>query len=200
MKLGTENKKQVIAAACLGVVALIAIIYVISQLTGGSSPAPPPAPVITVAPTTGTTAPVGKAAHPIATTNGELDPTLKMDAMLTTEALEYSGGRNIFSRDSAPPIVVQKPIAPVHPVETAPIQTGPPPPPPPPSIELKFFGTFTRKDGVLHAYLLHGDDVFLAAPGDIVNRRYRVVAITQNTIKIEDIPNNNTQTLPLASF
>jgi hypothetical protein len=87
----------------------------------------------------------------------------------------------------------------VHPIETSPVPTGPPPPPPPPPLELKFFGTFTRKDGVLHAYLLHGDDVFLAAPGDIVNRRYRVVAITQNTIKIEDMPNNNTQTLSLAS-
>ena len=59
---------------------------------------------------------------------------------------------------------------------------GPPPPPPPgppppPPIDLKFFGTATAADGRRRAFLLHGEDVFLASDGDIVQRRYKVISI-----------------------
>jgi hypothetical protein len=39
--------------------------------------------------------------------------------------------------------------------------------------------------------------VFLASDGDIVQRRYKVVSILANSIVVEDMTNNNRQTLPL---
>jgi len=47
------------------------------------------------------------------------------------------------------------------------------------------------------AFLLHGDDVFLASDGEIVQRRYKVISISANSILVEDMANNNRQTLPL---
>src|SRR6201999_4657151 len=84
-------------------------------------------------------------------------------------------------RPMPPPTTTQQPI-------------GPPPPPP---INLKFFGTATRANGSRQAFLLQGDDVFMASPGEIVARKYKIVSIANNSIQVEDLTNNNTQTLPL---
>lgn len=130
--------------------------------------------------------------------SSQLDPTLRMGRMLVTESLVYSGtGRNIFSETSAPmeipkAIAPARPKGPVVPVSVA--LAGPPPPPP---IDLKFFGTAASGNGARQAFLLHGEDVFLASAGDIVQRRYKVVSIAANSIVIEDLTNNNRQTLPL---
>ena len=118
--------------------------------------------------------------------------------MLVTESLVYSGsGRNIFSMTSVP-IDIPKPIAAVRPKgPVVPVYTPPPGPPPPPPIDLKFFGTATSADGKRRAFLLKGEDVFLASDGDIVQRRYRIVTVSANSILVEDMANNNRQTLPL---
>jgi hypothetical protein len=139
----------------------------------------------------------GAAAKDLGTTSAQLDPTLRMEAMLVTESLAYSGnGRNIFSANSAP-VEIPKPIAPVRKAGPPPPPPPPPGPPPPPPIDLKFFGTTTGADGRRDAFLLHGDDVFLAADGDIVQRKYKVISISANSILVEDMANNNRQTLPL---
>jgi len=141
----------------------------------------------------------GAAAKKLGTTSAQLDPTLRMDAMLVTESVVYSGsGRNIFSASSAP-IDIPKPIASVRPVKAPPPGPPPPPPgpPPPPPIDLKFFGTATAANGTKRAFLLHGDDVFLASDGEIVQRRYRIMTISATSIVVEDMANNNRQTLPL---
>jgi hypothetical protein len=62
---------------------------------------------------------------------------------------------------------------------------------------MKFFGTATSAQGKRQAFLLRGDDVFLASDGDIVQRRYRIVSVSANSIVVEDLTNNNRQTLPL---
>ena len=175
------------------------------------SPPPPVAPVVVKAPVkaapaakTGAVVAVppgssaGAAAKNLGTTSAQLDPTLRMEAMLVTESLAYSGsGRNIFSATSVP-VDIPKPIAPVRPKPGPPLPPPPPPgPPPPPPIDLKFFGTATGADGKRQAFLLHGDDVFLASDGDIVQRKYKVVSISANSILVEDMANNNRQTLPL---
>jgi hypothetical protein len=121
-----------------------------------------------------------------------------MQPMLVAESLTYSGsGRNIFSASSAPvelpkPVAAARPKGPVMPVVVVP--QGPPPPPP---IDLKFFGTATTGKGVRSAFLLHGDDVFLAGDGEIVQRRYKVLTVAANSVLVEDMTNNNRQTLPL---
>ena len=75
------------------------------------------APVVTTTPAKTTTAvkagasPSGNVAKSLGTTSAQLDPTLRMEAMLVTESLVYSGtGRNIFSASSVP-VETPKPIA-----------------------------------------------------------------------------------------
>jgi hypothetical protein len=166
------------------------------------TPPPPVAPVVATVPDSPaarrTAAQTGNAAKNLGTTSAQLDPTLRMAAMLVTESLVYSGsGRNIFSANSAP-VNIPAPIAPARTKALPPPPPPPPPgPPPPPPIDLKFFGTSTAADGNRQAFLLHGDDVFLASAGDIVQRRYKVVSISANSILVEDLTDNNRQTLPL---
>jgi hypothetical protein len=53
-------------------------------------------------------------------------------------------------------------------------------------------------DGHRRAFFLVGDDIFVAAEGDVVKRRYKVVRIGVNSAVVEDTQLKNTQTLPLA--
>ncbi|HTZ58883.1 MAG TPA: hypothetical protein VMB49_12325 [Acidobacteriaceae bacterium] len=204
LKVGAEDKKKVYLAAGLGAVMLILLIRFLWQ-TFGPSPAAPstPAPTVTVArPTPGSNEPAQEAAagpvygHQAAKVGGlaALDPTLHPEIMRQAESLEYTGrGRNIFSQFSAPP-VIPKPIAAIR---QAKVDTGPPPPPPPPPINLGFYGYAAEKTGQKQVFLLHGDDIFIASEGDVVDRRYRVVKINSASVQVEDIPYHNTQTLPL---
>ena len=190
-----DERNKIIAVGVFAVLALGLLWY---QLKDVFFPSTPTTVVTAPANPTGNPAPVRtatKAAAPGAT----LDPTLHMEAMIVTESVEYSGsGRNIFSAASAP-IAIPVPKAPPRPVQV--VQTGPPPPPPgpppPPPIELTFFGVTTSANGTRQACLLHDDNVYLANVGDVVMRRYKVIAVDAKSIQVEDIQNNNRQTLPL---
>ena len=144
----------------------------------------------------------GKAAKPIGDDLG----VAGSDAAHGSDAGERVAGvfgeraEYFFAELGPPPVVIPKPIAPARPkpvasgAAAAAPATGPPPPPP---IDLKFFGTATSPNGKRQAFLLHGDDVFLASAGDIVLRRYRVISVDAKSILVEDMQNNNRQTLPL---
>jgi len=205
MRIKPEDR---IKYAILGVFALGLGYYGYTQLFPSEAPPPPAAVVTTVAPPVKTAAAkpalpsgntVGVSSKAGANSDAPLDPTLHMEAMLVTESLVYSGsGRNIFSPNSAPAVVIPKLVAKVRTPElVAPVRTGPVGPPPPPPIDLKFFGIATAANGNRQAFLLHGEDVFIASAGEIVQRRYRVISIDAHSIVIEDIPNSNQQTLPL---
>jgi hypothetical protein len=208
LKLGTENKTKTYAAIGLGIIAVLFFVHFIYD-NFFSSPAPvavtTPAPV-TVRPTASTTRTVsGAPATPFAhqaveLPNGSaLDPTLHPEVMAQAEDTTYTGlGRNIFSADSSPT------MAPTAKIETAkfPVRpTGPPPPPPgpppPPNIDLKFYGFSAVKNGDKKAFLLHGEDIFIAKEGDTVDRRYKIVKISPFSVDVEDLPYSHTQTLPL---
>ena len=216
MKGGTENRRKTIIAGVLGAAALCCVIYSLNLVFGGSSPstpAPTPAPAApaTSAPAAkkpsssssqspnGQGLAAGVAAVKMASTSSSLDPTLDESAMLRTEGLVYSGsGRNIFSATYVPdagipthvPDPRQHPSVPTPP----PAPTGPPPPP---AVDLKFFGTAVRTNGVKQAFLLNGEDVYLASVGDIVARKYKIVSIGTSNIQVEDLQYKDTQTLPL---
>jgi hypothetical protein len=201
LKVGTEDKKKVYLASGLGAVMLILLLRFLWQ-TFGPSPAPAVAPapprVITAPRTTpATTTAEGPAYGRQAAKVGglaALDPTLHPELMRQTESLEYTGrGRNIFSQFSVAP-EIPKAVAPVRVAQT---NTGPPPPAPPPPINLGFYGYAAEKTGQRQVFLLHGDDIFIASEGDVVDRRYRVVKINSASVQVEDIPYHNTQTLPL---
>lgn len=194
----TEQQKKIAAGSVFAVIAAGVLYF---QLSDSGLPAPPPAaPVITTvgsAPGAGGRV-SGAGARRSGTTAGDLDPTLRMGPMLVTESLVYSGsGRNIFSGTSVP-VALPRPVAPARPkvIAQAPVYVPQGPPPPPP-IDLKFFGTATNAAGGRQAFLLRGEDVFLAEAGDVVQRRYRVVSIAANSMVVEDLVNSNRQILPL---
>jgi hypothetical protein len=215
-----KDKKTVIVYSVFGAVLLIFVIYAYSAFFGGSTnPAatqPPASEAVAPKPNavhqaerssneagnakSGMGIAPGVAATRMASTSSSLDPTLDESAMLRTESLVYSGtGRNIFSSISAPPpIVIPKNVPSARP---GPVNPGPPPPPPgpppPPPINLKFFGTAVRANGVRQAFLLDGEAVYLASAGDIVSRRYKIVSIGTSSIQVEDLVYSDTQSLPL---
>ena len=194
----SEDRKKIAAMAVFAVIAAGIVYYEVFYTGTPATPAPSPAAVsasATAADNAAAPAPAaaaGKPAKALGTTSSSLDPTLHMEAMLVSESVEYAGsGRNIFSPNSAPPVVkIPPPIAPARNV----VVNTPPPPPP---IDLKFFGFETSASGKRQAFLLHDDNVYLASAGDVVLRRYRVIAIEARSIQVEDLQNNNKQTLPL---
>jgi len=205
MRLTPDQTKKGAAIAAFVLIAA-GILY---HFLWDDTPPPPPAPAVTV-PVKATSSAkaavvavppgnvAGAAAKNLGTTSAQLDPTLRMEAMLVTESLAYSGsGRNIFSASSAP-VDIPQPKFSARPKPGPPPPPPPPPgPPPPPPIDLKFFGTATGPDGKRQAFLLRGDDVFLASDGEIVQRKYKVISVSANSILVEDLANNNRQTLPL---
>lgn len=205
LKTGSEDKKKVIIASVLGVVVLILVVWqVLPMFGGGATPAPLPPKIVQgparTAPQretqTGEAHEAAMVPSSVAGSMAGLDPALHPEWMAAAESLEYAGkGRNIFSMESAP-VEIPQPKAPPRPTPEQIAAAQAPPPPPP--IDLKFFGYEAHTGGDRKAFLLHGDDVFIAAQGDVVDHRYKVVAIAPLSIQVEDIPFNNTQTLPLA--
>ena len=198
LKIGTEDKKKVAIAVALVVGVLIVALLQLRPYFGGGSASASLPPTVVQAPARLSAQPAAAAgteheATKISGSLASLDPTLHPEWMKEAESLGYSGkGRNIFSMESAP-VVIPKPITPVRVADQ-----GPPPPPPPPPIDLKFFG-YEAQTGSINrkAFLLHGDDVFIASIGDVVDHRYKIVGIAPLSIQVEDLPYNNTQTLPL---
>lgn len=141
----------------------------------------------------------GVDAAKLATTSASLDPTLDEAAMHRAENLVYQGtGRNIFSLTYTPPPPPMPTHVPPPRPKPGPVVPLPPPgPPPPPPINLKFFGTAKRSNGPVQAFLLQGDNVYLASVGEIVAHKYKIVSIGLNSIQVEDLQYNNTQTLQM---
>ena len=197
MNIGTEDKKKLAIFSVVGIGALGAVFYMYTQLFPSDTP-PAPSALVTASSTKPVQTGARNGDKPLATTAAALDPTLHPGPMLTTEALEYRGtGRNIFSADAAPVVSLPKPLASARPTLTQAALTGPVGPPPPPPIDLKFFGTAAHGVQQPRAFLLRGEDVFLASVGDVVQRRYKILAITANSVTIQDLTNNNQQALPL---
>lgn len=204
MKLGAENKNKTYAALALGVLALGMMVYRISNPAGlGSASSAPTTPQSSNAQSVTTPGRTTAAKHPttrVSTTTGgkkatlaaSLDPTLRLNLLRSTEETKYTGtARNIFQAY----VEIPKPITP--PIKTQPQAYVPPSPPPPPPINLKFFGFASKPGEPKRIFLSQGEDVFIAGEGDIVNRRYRILHISPSSVEIEDVLNNNRQSIPL---
>jgi hypothetical protein len=197
MNLGTENKRQVYIVIGLFAFILLYGGYQVYRMFGGSSAPAAPAPaVVRLANVPGSpSAATGQDAQKLS--NNGLDPTLHLERLALNESVEYAGtGRNIFSAESEP-VKIDEPVAPARPEPV--VDLGPPPPPKPPAIELKYFGYAQSKDKSIKAFLVRGDDIFMAKVGEIVDHRYKVGAIAPGSVQITDLAYNNTQTVPLTA-
>ncbi len=194
MKVGAENKPVLIGAI---VCALLAVVFVARAAMEVRETAPPPPPPKNAA-TQGPQAKRVRGAAQMPKANS-LDPTLRLDLLKSSEDVEYKGsGRNIFSAEAEP---IPQPKQPVIKQAEGPHCPGDPgcPPPPPPPIPLTFYGFASKPGEPKKIFLSSKDtgDVFVAAEGEIVNRRYRVLHIGVNSVEIEDVLQNNRQTIPL---
>jgi hypothetical protein len=202
VNVGTENRRNTILAAVLGVVAVIAVAY---QFIPSSSTI-----ASTGTSTNPTPSPVGGVTHPAArhgsgSTKKErapqsLDPTLHLQQLAATEQIKYEGsGRNIFVSQAE--VTIPSPLgtgaadhkdaAAVETFHIPPVAAQAP-------IPLKFFGFANQPGEAKKVFLSKGEDVFIAGEGEIVDRRYKVVRISATSVEIQDVVGSGPpQSIPL---
>jgi hypothetical protein len=203
VKLGTENRKQIIAAAALGVLLVLIVVY---EFMPSSSTIASTTPGTTSNPTDPIVAPARPAARrssaPVKKERPaqSLDPTLHLKLLAVSEAIKYEGsGRNIFVSQAE--VFIPIPGAPgVTDKPDAKADGGYhlPSPPAATPIPLKYFGLSNKPGEPRRVFLVKGDDVFIAGEGEIVDRRYKVVRITPTAVDIQDVVGSGPpQTIPL---
>lgn len=204
--LGIENKRQVYIVIVLFIGIIGGAIYEFRDSFGGDS-TPPPPPI--VKPAASSNARPAKSSNTQASQGPDaeklsgagLDPAVNFDKLAESEDVEYAGtGRNIFSGESEP-VRIEPAIASARPDPGQVIAAVPAPPivPHAPPIDLKYFGYTLAKDKSIKAFFTHGEDVFMARSGEVVDHRYKVGDIKPGSAQVTDLSYNNTQTLPLTA-
>ena len=191
MKIGAEDRKKLIM---MGVLLVIAVPLAIHSFISVSGSAPAPA-AEQQAPSPSANASRSTQKKPGIPQLRErtLDPALRTDILIANQKIEYSGGnRNIF-RMQEQQVKIEQPVAPPR----APQPPAIIPPPPPPPIPLKYYGFSNRPGEAKKAFLQDGDNIFVAVEGDVVERRYKIVKITNTSVLVEDVLNNNQQNINL---
>jgi hypothetical protein len=173
--------------ALLGLL-LVAAAYALSRLGTGTAPARPTLPASNIQ----TTARPQKAEPPNTTT----PQPLQLEKLEPVEELAPTT-RDPFRFGTRPP----------PPAPPAPPYVPPPAPPPPrpvtppgpviPPITLKFIGRVVMPDKRIVATLSDGRGVFRATEGEIVDGRYRLVRIAEESLIIEWVDGTGRTTLPL---
>ena len=140
-----------------------------------------------------------------------VDPTLHMNLLAKLQDVKVDGvGRSLFEIGAAPAAVAAvkepekiKPISrfvgPIAPPPPAPEVK--PPTPRAPQIPLKFYGFVNpSRTDIKRAFFLDGDEIIIAAEGELVKKRYKIMRIGVNSALVEDTTfkgDNTQQTLPL---
>jgi hypothetical protein len=199
VELGFENKKKAKWAIALGAVAVLVLAYEIIPLIMGSSTAGSNAQAA---------APIAEPQRAPSHTGGKnakkvpkvesLDPTLRLDLLAMSEKTEYQGtGRNIFV-SQAEDVKIPQPITSVITDKTTPPVYVTPMPAAAPPIPLKFYGFASSPGEPKKIFLKLGEDVFVAGEGEIVDRRYKVIHISNTSVEIQDVLNSGPpQNIPL---
>ena len=191
MKVGFEDRRKVYLVVGLIAIAVFLFFKMFTSDSGSTvSAASTPAPALTgdQAASTSQNKPPAKPAL-------NLDPSLRTSTLKSVENQQYRGsGRNIFDYAAVRQPAIPKPQTPV--VTNQP-PSGPPPPPPPPPINLKFYGFASKPGEPIRIFLSEGEDIFIGGEGDIINRRYKIIHIGRTSVEIEDVLNNNRQSIPL---
>jgi len=137
-----------------------------------------------------------------------VDPTLRLDLLAKLAAVTASGGnRSLFEFSQPPqpkapePKIIPKEVAAAKAAEIAKAQAAAAAPadpvkPPPPPIPLKFYG-FVSGGGPRRAFFLNGEDILVAAEGQTVQSRYKIIRISLSSAVVEDTQHKNQQTIRL---
>lgn len=193
MRIGSEDRTKVWTMVGVLSLALIAIIWNFSG--GGTSPVRAPGSAAVES----TGAPTVKVPrHSRLRPKATLDPTVRLAMLERSENEEYRGrGRDIFALPAPAGLAIPKPIK--NPLLPKPPITPyvPQPDPGPPPINLKFYGFASKSGQPKKIFLSAGDDIFIGAEGDIINRRYKILHIGTTSVDVEDVLTNNKQSLPL---
>jgi hypothetical protein len=225
MKLGAEPQKVAILGVLLAVAAVVLYLNLGGSGESESASLPKLTPVAPAArPTSpGAAAPAGAARdnrrprefRPSVKRPGDqpldpatIDPTLRLDLLAKLQTVSFGGsGRNIFEFGAAPPPpaavkppepkIIPKPIAATSPpIELA--KPVDPPKPQAPPIPLKFYGFISTPRGAdRRGFFLDGEDIVVAAEGETIKQRYKVVRIGLNSVEMEDLQFQQRQTLRL---
>ncbi|HEY6393345.1 MAG TPA: hypothetical protein VIX89_18830 [Bryobacteraceae bacterium] len=140
-----------------------------------------------------------------------VDPTLHLNLLAKLQDVKVEGvGRSLFEIGAAPAVVVAKEPDKIKPAAkpfVGPVQPKPPPPdvkpptPRAPQIPLKFYGFVNpSRTDIKRAFFLDGEEIIIAAEGELVKKRYKVLRIGVNSAVVEDTTfkgDNTQQTLPL---
>lgn len=187
MKLGAENKKEVIALVVLLLIAAPAVLYALHSIWGkrpdAASASRPPA-----------FAPAHKRAS-LHSTSADLDTTLRSDLLEAAGKIGNHGpSRNIFRMQQPEAQKIGFPMKPVGSQAATPQSQALPP-----VIPLKYFGFSNRPGEARKAFLSEGSDIFVAHEGEVVDRHYKILQITNTIVMIEDVLNNTRQQIPLST-
>jgi len=203
VKLGIDNRKQMIAAAVLGGFLLLIVVYQFlpssSTIASTTSPTTTTSPEAKLAKTPRSVARrgSGSASAKRERLPQSLDPTLHLTQLAASEQIKYEGsGRNIFISQPDPVIPIP------HGNGTTDKQAGGqftlPSVATPPPIPLKFFGFASKPGEPKKVFLIKGEDTFIAGEGEIVDRRYKVLKISPTSVEIQDVVGSGPpQSIPL---
>jgi hypothetical protein len=142
--------------------------------------------------------------RPVDATRGDVDPTLRLDLLERLQSLdEVPTGRSLFDIGPSPAQVAAM-AAQIHGPTIVPKQTAPPPAivasgPPPLNIPLKFYGYVKPGDQreTCRGFFMDGDNVLVATEGEVLKQKYRVLALSAKSARLEDIQLKQQQTLPV---
>jgi len=192
VKIGAENKKQV--RWMIALLAILLLVGIYNFVDFGTSSAAAPAP----ATSTQATQTNKKSTNAPQLPDNTLDPRLRLDILAASQSKKYeAGGRNIFRMEEVKIAKVDNPVR--TEMVGPPAPPTPTPTPPPPPIPLKFYGFASKGNEPKKIFLADEGEVFVSRQGDIVERKYKVIQINNTNVIIEDVLNNNRQTIQLTA-
>ena len=132
---------------------------------------------------------------------GAAAPDVHLNALEAERPKPGSGERNLFRfkpKAAPPPPAPGGATGGTRPPVVAPVPSGPPPPPPLAPISYKFIGIVeaTERSAKI-AVLSDGRNVFQGREGDIIEGRYRILRIGEESIDIAYLDGRGRQTIRL---
>jgi len=131
---------------------------------------------------------------PVDGSRGDVDPTLHLRLLERVKNVPPAAGlRNVF--EAAGPVMAQNvPPVPSHPPILPPKTAGTfgppvPPPPPPFNIPLKYYGFAKSKGRPMdgnRGLFLDGENILIGGEGDVLEKRFLIVALTPTSARLED--------------